>query len=84
MPCLIGLLVLRTRVGLKYQVAMTGVPYSPSCQIVILSKFYPFRLLKKCKQMKTKLRCGCHAGKYRYINSNMQNVKGMLYLLSGA
>ena len=27
--------------------------------------------------MKTKLRCGCHAGKYRYINSHMQNVIGM-------
>ena len=48
-----------------------------SCQTVILSTFYPFRLLKKCKQMKTKLRCRRHAGKYRYINSDMQNVKGM-------
>ena len=69
--------MLRTRVSLMYQVTMTGVPYSSSCQVVILSKFNPFCFIKKCKQMKTKLRCGRHAGKYRYINSDMQNVIGM-------
>ena len=69
--------MLRTRLSLMYQVTMTGLPYSPNCQVVILSKFNSFCFIKKCKQINTKLRCGRHAGKYRYLNSDMQNVIGM-------
>ena len=33
--------------------------------------------MKQCKQIKTKLNYGCYAGKYRYISSDLQYVKGM-------
>ena len=33
--------------------------------------------MKQCKQIKTKLKYGRCAVKYRYINSDLQNVKGM-------